>query len=141
MQLLCLYGPRKSKPRLKSELRKQQYTVTLFDRSHLAHVRHVVLWQMQNFKCYSKFLCFILNLRKISEFKPPGACIWRVDLSEGFLHYEFGGLIFGGATFGNSIVTNQANYCRLNTFAGYYSLFIIKIINLPVLLLLPLLLF
>ena len=48
MQLLCLYGPRKSKPRLKRELRKQQYTVTLFDRSHLAHVRHVVLWQMQN---------------------------------------------------------------------------------------------
>ena len=67
MQLLCLYGLRKSKPRLKSELRKQQYTVTLFDRSHLAHVRQVVLWQMQNFKCYSKFLCFILNLRKISK--------------------------------------------------------------------------
>ena len=38
MQVLCLYGPRKSKPRLKSELRKQQYTVTLFDRKHLAHV-------------------------------------------------------------------------------------------------------
>ena len=29
----------------------------------------------------------------------PGACIWRGDLSEGFLHYKFGGLIpvFGGA--------------------------------------------
>ena len=107
---------------------------TFFERSHLAHVRHVVLWQMQNFKCHSKLLCFILNLRAISEYKPP----WG-DLSEGFLHYEFGGLIFGGANFGNSIVTNQANYCRLNTFAGYYSLFIIKIIKL--LLLLPLLLF
>ena len=112
---------------------------TFFDRSHLAHVRHVVLWQMQNFKCHSKLLCFILNLRAISEYKPLGTCIWRGDLSEGFLHYEFGGLIFGGANFGNSIATNQANYCRLNTFAGYYSLFIIKIIKL--LLLLPLLLF
>ena len=26
-----------------------------------------------------------------------GAYIWRGDLTEGFLHYEFGGLIFGGA--------------------------------------------
>ena len=37
--------------RLKSELRKQQYTVTLFDCSHLAHV--IVLWQMQKFMCHS----------------------------------------------------------------------------------------
>ena len=128
MQLLCLYGARKSKPRLKSELCKQQYTVTLFDWSYLAHVRHVVLWQMQNFMCYSKLLCFILNLKAISEYKPPGACIWRGDLSEGFLHYEFGVLIFGGAYFRNFMVTNQASYCRLKTFAGYYSLFTIKII-------------
>ena len=97
MQLLCLYGQRKSKPRLKSEICKQQYTETLFDRSHLAHVRHVVLWQMQNYMCYSKLLCFILNLREISKYKPMGDSIWRGDLSEGFLHYEFGGLIFGGA--------------------------------------------
>ena len=26
-----------------------------------------------------------------------GAYIWRGDLTEGFLYYEFGGLIFGGA--------------------------------------------
>ena len=25
------------------------------------------------------------------------AYIWRGDLTEGFLHYQFGGLIFGGA--------------------------------------------
>ena len=83
---------------------------------------------MQNFMCYSKLLCFILNLRAISEYKPPGACIWRGDLPEGFLRYEFAGLIFRGAYFRNFKVTNQANYCRLNTFAGYYSLLIIKII-------------
>ena len=35
----CLYGRRKSKPRLTSELRKQQYNVTLFDCNHsLANV-------------------------------------------------------------------------------------------------------
>ena len=34
----------------KSELRKQQYTVTLFDCNHLAHV--IVLSQMQTLLCY-----------------------------------------------------------------------------------------
>ena len=28
---------------------------------------------------------------------PRGAYIWRGDLTEGFLRYQFGGLIFGGA--------------------------------------------
>ena len=28
---------------------------------------------------------------------PWGAYIWRGNLTEGFLHYEFGGLIFGKA--------------------------------------------
>ena len=28
---------------------------------------------------------------------PRGAYIWRGDLTEDFLRYEFGGLIFGGA--------------------------------------------
>ena len=32
---------------------------------------------------------------------PRGAYIWRGDLTEGFLRYEFGGLIHGGAYFGN----------------------------------------
>ena len=29
------------------------------------------------------------------------AYIWRGDLMQGFLHYRFGGLIFGGAHFRN----------------------------------------
>ena len=28
---------------------------------------------------------------------PRGAYIWRGDLTEGFLRYRFGGLVFGGA--------------------------------------------
>ena len=32
---------------------------------------------------------------------PGGAYIWRGNLSEGFLHYWFGGLVFGGAYFRN----------------------------------------
>ena len=50
-----------------------------------------------------KFTVFALYLRAISKYKPPpgggGAYIRRNDLTEGFLHYEFGGLIFGGAYF------------------------------------------
>ena len=35
---------------------------------------------------------------------PRGAYIWRGDFTEGFLRYEFGGLIFGGAYFRNFTV-------------------------------------
>ena len=35
---------------------------------------------------------------------PRRAYIWRSDLTEGFLLYEFGGLIFGGAYFRNFTV-------------------------------------
>ena len=35
---------------------------------------------------------------------PRGAYIWRGDLTEGFLRYLFGGLIFGGAYFRNFTV-------------------------------------
>ena len=49
-------------------------------------------------------LCFTLYLRAISKYKSPGAYIWRGDLTEGFLCYEFGGLIFGGAYFRNFTV-------------------------------------
>ena len=36
---------------------------------------------------------------------PRGAYIWRGDLTEGFLRYEFGGLIFGGDYFRNFTVS------------------------------------
>ena len=36
---------------------------------------------------------------------PGGAYIWRGDLTEGFLRYECGGLIFGGAYFWNFTVS------------------------------------
>ena len=49
-------------------------------------------------------LCFILNLREVSEYKSPEACIWRGDLMEGFfLRYEFGGAIFGGVIHGGGL--------------------------------------
>ena len=43
---------------------------------------------------------------------PGGAYIWRGDLTEGFLRYEFGGLIHGGAYFWNFTVC-QWTGCKL----------------------------
>ena len=43
-------------------------------------------------------VCFTLYLTTISKYKPPrGVTFRRGDLTEGFLRYEFGGLIFGEA--------------------------------------------
>ena len=43
--------------------------------------------------------CFVLLCIRgqISSTSPPGAYIRRGDLTEGFLRYDFGGLIFGWA--------------------------------------------
>ena len=44
------------------------------------------------------FFFFLLCIRgQIPSTSPPGAYIRRGDLTEGFLRYDFGGLIFGGA--------------------------------------------
>ena len=52
-------------------------------------------------------------MRAISKYKPPGgAYIWRGDLSKGFLCYEFGGLIHGGAYFRNFTVSPR-EICKL----------------------------
>ena len=71
---------------MKSELRKQQYTVTLFDCNHLlTQVIHVVLWQMEKSYVLLYSFFFILNLRAVSKYKLLGAYIWRGDLTKGFL--------------------------------------------------------
>ena len=50
--------------------------------------------------------CFVLLVFEgnFPSTSPRGAYIWRGDLTEGFLRYEFGGLIFGGAYFRNFTV-------------------------------------
>ena len=47
---------------------------------------------------------------------PRGAYIWRGDFTEGFLRYQFGGLIFGGAY-------TQRAYFRNFTVFHYYQFF------------------
>ena len=54
---------------------------------------------------FTVFALCSLYLRANSKYKPPGgAYIWKTDLTEGFLRYEFGGLLFGGAYFRNFTV-------------------------------------
>ena len=49
-------------------------------------------------KKFTVIPCFTLYYRTIFKYKPPrGTYIWKGDLTEGFLRYELGGLIFGGA--------------------------------------------
>ena len=40
---------------------------------------------------------FFFPISSFPGTSPRGAFIWRGDLTEGFLRYRFGGLIFGGA--------------------------------------------
>ena len=55
---------------------------------------------------------------------PPGAYIWRGDLTEGFLRYEFGGLyleglIHGLAYFRNFTLSGRTNHNVLVIFVGF----------------------
>ena len=64
----------------------------------------------------SKFTVFALfyfvfegNFPSTSPPRGGGAYIWRGDLTEGFLCYEFGRLIFGKAYFRNFTVSQKSN--------------------------------
>ena len=88
---------------MKSELRKQQYTVTLFDCNHLAHV--IVSWQIQKYICYctaivSQYFAFEGN----SQVKAPGGLYSDGRFNGGFFALRVWGLIFGGAYFRNFTV-------------------------------------
>ena len=54
----------------------------------------------KKFNVFALF-CFVWQLQSTA---PRGAYIRRGDLMEGFLRYEFGGLIFGGAYIRNFTV-------------------------------------
>ena len=47
---------------------------------------------------------------------PRGAYIWRGDLKEGFLRYEFGGLIFEGAYTWRGLFSEFSRYIAGNFF-------------------------
>ena len=65
---------------------------------------------MQKFMCYcTNFALFYFEFEGNLRVQVPGACVWRGDLSQGFLCYEFGGLIFEGAYFRNFMVFRKTS--------------------------------
>jgi len=54
--------------------------------------------------------CFVFE-GNFPHTSPRGAYIWRGDLTEGFLRYKFGRLIFGGAYFRNFTVCLKSLLC------------------------------
>ena len=105
MQILFLRRTRKSKPRVKSEPRKQQYTVRLFDCKHLAHV--IVLWQMQKFMCYcTLFALFNFEFEGNFQVQAPGGLYLEGRFKGGFLRYEVGGLYLEGLIHGEAYFQN-----------------------------------
>ena len=79
MKVLCLYEPRKSKPRLQwtTETAPWIYCDTPWLQS--LGTRNSVLWQMQKFMCYlTVFALFYFEFEGNLRVKAP-ACIWRSD--------------------------------------------------------------
>ena len=71
---------------------RQQYTVTLFDSSHLAHI--IVLWQMQKFMCHcTVFALFYFEFE--SNFQVLGRAVYRRVSCEFVGLTLIEGLIFG----------------------------------------------
>ena len=58
-----------------------------------------------------------------------GAYIWRGDLMEGFLRYEFGEIIFGGAYFRNFIFIWVECLIFTNVFTSMHIIFFKKTVN------------
>ena len=81
MQVPCLCGMRKSRPTVKSELRKQQYTVTPFDCNLLAHV--IVLRPMQNLCVIVQFL-FYFEFEGNFQVQAPGGLYFEGLFNRGF---------------------------------------------------------
>ena len=108
---LYYYGLRKSNRRLKSELHKQQYTVTLYGCNHQAHVIHVVIWQMQKFMSYcTAFAFFYIEFdgNQVPSTR-PGRLYLEGRFIGGFYALRFWGAylegrIHGGAYFRNCAV-------------------------------------
>ena len=59
-------------------------------------------------------LRFTLYLRTIFQVQAPAELIWRGDLTEGFLRYRLGRLIFGGAYFRNFTKDISETIANLN---------------------------
>ena len=89
------------KAKSEEEPRKQQLTVTLSDYKHLADMSQFFGKYKNSYVTVQFLLCFILYLRALSKYKPPGAYIRSPegDLTEGFCVTSLRGLYLEGLVF------------------------------------------
>ena len=81
---------------------------------------------MRGFREIYHFFFVLLCIRaEIPSTSPPGAYIRRGDLTEGFLRYDFGGLIYGGAYFRNFTVLGALKRFRSSSFLGMLMLVVV----------------
>ena len=64
---------------------------------------------------------------EIPSTSPPGSYIRRGNLTEGFLRYDFGELIFGGAYFRNFTVLGALKRFRSSSFLGRIMLMLVVV--------------
>ena len=103
---------------MKSELGNQQYNVTLLDSNHLAHV--IVLWQMPKTLCvWNNFLCLILNMRAISEYKPSGGLYLEGRFIGGLFALRVWGAHIWRGLFSEFCGNIQIDHARFCFFTGF----------------------
>ena len=75
---------------------------------------------------FTVFALFYFVFEGNSQVKPPppGRYIWRGDLTEGFLRYEFEGLIIGEAYFRNFTVYERAGILLVDVYESVGKFFI-----------------
>ena len=98
---------RKYKTRVKTELRKQQYTVTLFDRNHLAHSIVLQLYEKCNYYCVNvQFLlsCIFLYF----QVRAPGGLYLEGPFKGGF--FAFTSFFMGGGGLGGAYFTELCGF-------------------------------
>ena len=73
---------------------------------------------------------YILYLRAISEYKPPGAYIWRGNLTEGYFYYFFFFCVWSlGAYFRNFTVPQMDTLPSLTAFLDLGECWIHKVVS------------
>ena len=76
---------------------------------------------------YHFFFVLLCIRGEIPSTSPPGAYIRRGNLTEGFLRYDFGELIFGGAYFRNFTVLGALKRFRSSSFLGRIMLMLVVV--------------
>ena len=103
-----------------SELRKQlqQYTVTLFDCNHLAHV--IVLWQMQKFTCFcTVFALLYFEFEGNFQVQAPGGLYLEGRFKGRFFALRVWGAYFWRGLFSEFYGITNVTFIKSTGYVSY----------------------